>query len=153
MYFGHECQNGFLATCRADKNRSCSEVRSCAGGMAAVVYAILKRKRQWILTYRTQAERAAILSGNGGSEDDGLIRQGKLEKRGGRVGDAWNARWVKLAPDLLSYYYYDEPTHRPGAMIDRIPIYEVEVRLLDAYARRWDAYPCARCLNIRSTYN
>jgi len=70
--------------------------------MAAVVHAFLKRKHQWLLTYRTQAERAAILSGKGGSEDDGLVRQGKLDKRGGRVGDAWKARWVKLAPDLLS---------------------------------------------------
>ena len=111
--------------------------------MAAVVHAFLKRKHQWLLTYRTQAERAAILSGKGGSEDDGLVRQGKLDKRGGRVGDAWNARWVKLAPELLSYYYYDEPTHAPGAIIDRIPIYEVEVRLLDADARRGDPCPCA----------
>jgi hypothetical protein len=119
-----------------------------------LVQAFLKKKRHWLMTYRTQAERAAILSANGGSEDDGLVRQGKLDKRGARVGDAWNARWVKLAPELLSYYYYDEPTQAQGAIIDRIPIYEVEVRRLDADTRRGDPCPGAcRAARLPSPLN
>ena len=91
--------------------------------------AAIKKKRKWWGYYRTPEERAAILTGfQSASEQEGLVKQGKLEKRGARVGDARNPRWVTLTQDELCYYYYDETTTSPGPVIDRIPIHEVEVR-------------------------
>ena len=96
--------------------------------MASVVHAILRRKRKWWGYYRTPEERAAILEGLSTGEQEGLIKQGRLEKRGARLGDAWNPRWVTLTQDELCYYYYEQTTSGPGAVIDTIPIQEVEVR-------------------------
>jgi hypothetical protein len=92
---------------------------------AAVLLTILKKRRKqwWLHSGPSREDRRAVLTGS--ERSDEFIKQGKLGKRGARIGDAWNARWVCLSPEDLTYFYYEEPTHTKGGIIDTIPIEEV----------------------------
>lgn len=92
---------------------------------AAVLLTILKRRRKqwWQYSGPSREDRRAVLTDSMYSDE--LIKQGKLGKRGARIGDAWNSRWVCLSPENLAYFYYEEPTHNKGGIIDTIPIEEI----------------------------
>ena len=90
---------------------------------SAVLMTIMKKRRKqwWVYSAQSRDDRRAVL----GETADEYIKQGKLGKRGARIGDAWNPRWVCLSPEELTYGYYEEATHTPGAIIDCIPVEEI----------------------------
>ena len=100
----------------------------------AVLMTIMKkRKHKWWAPHTASIEeRKAVLSSAQEKLKVDLIRQGMLCKRGARVGDAWNPRWVFLSASGLWYNYYEEATQSPGPMIDYIPIEEVQVIVVSA---------------------
>ena len=101
--------------------------------MAAAIMTVLKKRRKsWLTLTRTPEERAAMLRGVDGPA---YLKQAMLEKRGPRIGSAWNQRWVKLSNSQIEYGYYEESTNTPGATIDSIPIWQVEVCASNAFVK------------------
>ena len=101
--------------------------------MAAAIMTVLKKRRKsWLTLTRTPEERAAMLRGVDGPA---YLKQAMLEKRGPRIGSAWNQRWVKLSNSQIEYGYYEESTNTPGATIESIPIWQVEVCASNAFVK------------------
>jgi hypothetical protein len=96
--------------------------------MAAVFFHILKkRKNAWLYGGSGPREREPVGS-KARNEEEREIMEGVLQKRGARVGDAWNDRWVVLCKKELFYKYWDRASDSQGAIIDRIPLTDIEVR-------------------------
>ena len=55
------------------------------------------------------------------------IKVGILQKRGGRICDAWNDRFVSLSHSHISYAYCTASSGEQGDTIDLIPVWEIEV--------------------------
>ena len=60
------------------------------------------------------------MSGVPMSTHDAFAKQGMLYKRGSRLGDAWNPRWMTLSDSEIQYSY-----SQTGSLIDRIPLIEI----------------------------
>ena len=106
-----------------------------------------KKAKWWLSSGRTAEERSRILEGG---NDRDYVKQGILQKRGARVGDAWNPRWVQLSEGDLQYAYYEETTQSRGTIIDTIPIAEIEVRRAMTVLLTARIYYIACCFHLNS---